>query len=1071
MLLAGLLFSASAQAQEMGDYRSAAVGEWSAAATWQTWDGSAWTAATTAPTGAEMITIAGTDTVTVDVAVVITDTVMVSETGRLAVEEGTLEFASGGVYNHARDAGDVPEALWSEGSTFLLTGTVQDAPGDRSQNFYNVTLDTPNLARNRDLGWDNVTIGGDVTLLNSNNSRWQLSSTAANDTAAFAIMGDVVVENGQFAVQGTGTAYTTFIVNHYGDIRVTGGNFSIARGSQGSGTGTTTWYLHGGDFIASDAKTQNSNPVEGNAKFVFDGDGTQLLSFTNVEYGGGSIDFAVSAATTLEVADGFSLDGLFVNEGTVTPLGSFTVLDGAVYEHARNGGTVPSATWMQGSTALFTGITTTTPDNRGQDYYNLTLNTPGLTSNKDLGLAGHTISGDLSVLASGSSRWRLVGGESDTVAIRGDVIVRGASLETQGTSSATNVVIEHYGNIDVDGGNFSIARGSQDGTGTTKWYLYKGDFMMANARTQNSNATGSWFVFAADSVQHLVLGDGNTIDNLAIEVSDSTTLDLGKSVIPGNGIFVLQDGGTLVTSHTGGIMGNIQTTGNVMLGTMGRYVYNGTEAQDLGVFPDSALALTVANLAGVATADTNFVATLIVDEGATLRVDSTGSLTANGGVISGTVVNKGELMAETTLGFMGTSVYEHARDGGSIPSGVWSEGSTAILTGIKSTAPDNRAQDYYNLVFNTPEQLSNLNMGFDGQTISGDVRVVNTGAARWYLMSVPAQDTANVTILGDVIVEDGQFAPQGTGNAMTSFVVDHYGDVVVTGGNFSIARGSQGSGSGSTRWVLHRGDFSLSNARTQNSNGAGAWFVFAADSVQHLTLGEGNTLDNLPVEVLGGATLDMGTSVLTGSGLFTLNEGAMLATALPGGVAGAVQTTGTVLLGEGAGYVFNGTEAQVTSTALPMMVAQLVIDNEAGVKLSQPTFVTDVVRLLAGQFDNTIPFTLGEGAKITSEGGTLLIAVASEELADVPTSFELYQNYPNPFASTSTIPYDVSAAAQVSITLYDVTGREVMVLLDEQRAPGRYRVDLNPVSLPSGLYFYRLQAGDWSETRKLHVVR
>src|SRR5690625_7312668 len=103
-------------------------------------------------------------------------------------------------------------------------------------------------------------------------------------------------------------------------------------------------------------------------------------------------------------------------------------------------------------------------------------------------------------------------------------------------------------------------------------------------------------------------------------------------------------------------------------------------------------------------------------------------------------------------------------------------------------------------------------MSFDGVTIGGDIRVLDTGSSRWYLTSGSAEDSTHVTLVGDVFVEGGQFSVHGTGNALTHFAVDHHGDIHVTGGNFSIARGSQGNGSGSTIWTLHGGDFRLRSA-------------------------------------------------------------------------------------------------------------------------------------------------------------------------------------------------------------------------------------------------------------------
>lgn len=1076
IIVLGVALSATAFAQENGDYRSKQNGNWGQASTWEMFNGSAWIAAPAPPTGSETITISD-DTVTVDVPRTVSGLVQVTGSGLLTVGDGSLTFADGGTYEHARDEGEVPTATWQVGSTFLLTGSVSDAPDDTNQDFHNITINTPELGGNEDLGLDGVTIGGDIRLIDSGDARWRLTSASATEASSFTIMGDVIVEGGSLETQGTGNALTTFEVHHWGDIIVTGGNFSVARGSQGSGSGTTTWFLYGGDFLMSDAETKNSNPTPGNAKLVFAGNGTQALTFDNVDYAGGDIHFEVSDSTTLQITNPTEFNGLLVNRGEIEALGELTFLDGAVYEHAVNGGEIPSASWEEGSTALITGVTTDAPGNRGQDYYNLTLDTPGLLSNKDLSLDGNTIGGDLTVLSSGSARWRLVGGGDAEVTIMGDVIVRDASLETQGTGSPTTVVVHHYGNVDVDGGNFSVSRGSQgSGTGTSTWFLYEGDFSMSNAKTQNSNPTpgNARFVFADGGVQALNLGEGNDISNLSIEVSDSTTLDLGASEIGGNGIFWVQDGASLATSHTGGLAGNLQTEGDVSLGVLKSLTFYGSEAQTAGAeLPDTLGTLRVSNSQNLAISDTTSIANLVVDENATLAIDSTGSITTAGGSVDGTVVNSGELIADDAIAFGGSAVYEHARNEGSIPEGTWAEGSTVVITGVTDDAPDNSNQNYHHLVFNTPNLSSNEHMDLDEATIGGDVTVVNTGSARWYLTSASAQDTSTVTIMGDVNVQDGAFSVQGTGNALTTFVVDHFGDINVTGGNFSVSRGSQGNGSGTTTWYIHEGDFNFSDAKTQNSNPTpgNAKFVFDADGVQNLVLSGETDISNLSIEVSSGTTLDVGSSEIDGSGVFNLNAGATLATSHVEGVAGNVQTSGLVTLSPEGNFTFNGTEAQVTSELMPIVVNDVVIDNEAGVTLSQATTINGVLRLVSGQFDNTIPFTLGPNAEISREGGSLAVTTSSEPEAEVPTEFALYQNYPNPFNPSTVIRYDIREVSDVTVKIYDVTGREVMDLVHRSHTPGSYEVEWDARGLSSGVYYYQIRAGEWSATKSLMLVK
>lgn len=1075
-IVIGIFCSGFAFSQEAGDYRSAATGDWSAAATWETFDGANWVAAATAPTGTETITVRDGDTVRVDVAVTVTGYVTVTDTAIVEVTGGSLSFGDGSTYEHARDEGSVPDATWGVGSTFLISGTVQDAPDNRNQNYYNITFNTPNMVSNNDMGLDDVTISGDIRVIETGSSRWRLTSASATDTSIVTIMGDVIVEGGSFETQGTGNALTTFIVHHYGNINVTAGTFGISRGSQGNGTGTTTWFLYEGNFSMSNAEIRNSNPTPGNARFVFAKGDTQQITFENVEYGGGDIHYEVSDSSTMEITQPFIVNGLLINRGAVVALDSLTFIEDGVYEHARDGGSVPTAIWEEGSMALFTGITTDAPDNRGQDYYHLTLNTPGLLSNEDMSLDGNTISGDVTLLSSGSARWRLVGGSSGTVTIMGDVIVEDGSLETLGTSSATEVEVHHFGNVNVTGGTFAVSRGSQGGVGTTKWFLFEGDFSIANATTRNSNPDGATFIFAKENgTQNITLmnvdyGSGG----LPIQVDSTTTLNADTTTIGGEGNFVLSAGATLATAHPDGVDGTLQTTGDITLSQEANFTFDGAEAQVPGMLlPDTLGTLTIANMAGVTFNDTLSISQLIVSNDALMQVDTLGNVTADSGSVAGTVVNEGELEAVTQLSFESGAVYEHARNGGDIPTGIWNASSTLLMTGTVDEAPGNRNQSYHNITFNTPDMVSNRDMGLDDVIIGGDIKVENTGSARWRLTSASAGDTSIVTIMGNVIVEDGSFETQGTGNALTVFEVHHHGDVDVTGGNFSVARGSQGSGSGSTRWYLHEGNFSMSNATTQNSNSENAWFVFDSDTVQTIVL---SSVDygggGLAIEVASGTTLDFGLSELGGSGLFTLNADATLATANEGGVDSTIQSTGNVTLDEGANYTFNGTTAQVTGTLMPTTVNNLTIDNEAGVELSQITTINGVLRLVAGVFNNTIPFTLGVNGSISFEGGSLLIPVSvSETPSEIPTEFALLQNYPNPFNPSTTIRYDVPERADVTLKIYDVMGREVAELINDKKDPGAYEIVWDARGFASGVYFYRISAGDFTSVRKLVLMK
>jgi hypothetical protein len=81
--------------------------------------------------------------------------------------------------------------------------------------------------------------------------------------------------------------------------------------------------------------------------------------------------------------------------------------------------------------------------------------------------------------------------------------------------------------------------------------------------------------------------------------------------------------------------------------------------------------------------------------------------------------------------------------------------------------------------------------------------------------------------------------------------------------------------------------------------------------------------------------------------------------------------------------------------------------------------------------------------------------------APVPTEFSLSQNYPNPFNPATVVSYQLPVARRVRIAIYDILGREVAVLLDEQKAPGKYQVEFDGAKLSSGVYIYRLTAGNF----------
>jgi Secretion system C-terminal sorting domain len=89
----------------------------------------------------------------------------------------------------------------------------------------------------------------------------------------------------------------------------------------------------------------------------------------------------------------------------------------------------------------------------------------------------------------------------------------------------------------------------------------------------------------------------------------------------------------------------------------------------------------------------------------------------------------------------------------------------------------------------------------------------------------------------------------------------------------------------------------------------------------------------------------------------------------------------------------------------------------------------------------------------------------------LPHKILLCQNYPNPFNPSTTIKFELPGTSDVRLTVYDMVGREVSVLVNEKREAGVHEVKCDGSNLASGVYFYRLQVGVFAVSRKLLILK
>ncbi|MBK8944280.1 MAG: T9SS type A sorting domain-containing protein [Ignavibacteriae bacterium] len=90
--------------------------------------------------------------------------------------------------------------------------------------------------------------------------------------------------------------------------------------------------------------------------------------------------------------------------------------------------------------------------------------------------------------------------------------------------------------------------------------------------------------------------------------------------------------------------------------------------------------------------------------------------------------------------------------------------------------------------------------------------------------------------------------------------------------------------------------------------------------------------------------------------------------------------------------------------------------------------------------------------------------------------YELFQNYPNPFNPTTTIKYSIPSSVQseksnVKLIIYDVLGKEIETLVNENKSPGNYEVNFNASNFAAGVYYYQLKTGDFVKTKKMVLMK
>ena len=280
----------------------------------------------------------------------------------------------------------------------------------------------------------------------------------------------------------------------------------------------------------------------------------------------------VSSGVTLTIADGTgpvdcSIDGKLFNEGTVTSTGTLAFTSSSEYEHARNGGTIPPATWDANSTCLITGITDSSPSGFGQSFGNFTWNCGSQTAAAALN-NNTTVLGNFRMTSTGTGKLAVIDDNtSRTLTVSGNFFQNGGILDfNNGPASSAPSNLNVTGNFSFTGG---IITESSSGSGSV---IFNGTGLM---QTYTSGGTLSNTInFIVESGAYLQMGTGANPSYISLS---NGTFTLSSEATLG-----ITDRWGITTSFTGSSGGNIRVTGTRSFNTGADYIYNGSNIQSTG---------------------------------------------------------------------------------------------------------------------------------------------------------------------------------------------------------------------------------------------------------------------------------------------------------------------------------------------------------------------------------------------------------------------------------------------------------------------------------------------------------
>jgi autotransporter-associated beta strand protein len=349
--------------------------------------------------------------------------------------------------------------------------------------------------------------------------------------------------------------------------------------------------------------------------------------------------------------------------------------------------------------------------------------------------------------------------------------------------------------------------------------------------------------------------------------------------------------------------------------------------------------------------------------------------------------------------------------------------------------------------------LGTFDLNGNNQEIAGLVSTAGTNVSVGK-NTVTSSFPATLTINGS-----GTYS-YGAGTTLNSGIISGHISLVKTGsGKQMLGDSNTYTGlttvSGGTLQLIRSGGNTIPATNDILINSGGTLQVSSNQTLHNLTLNSGGTLI-----IDAGDTLNVGTFINNGG---TINNNGTLLPVEMTSFTAAVQKTSALLAWSTATEVNNyGFEierraiANYTWTKVGFVAGSGTSNAPHHYSFTDAALVSGSYAYRLKQMDNNGAFKYSQEVQV---------AIATPEV------FALNQNYPNPFNPTTVIRYQLPVTGYVSLKVYDILGREVATLVNEQKPAGSYHVAFDAHLLTSGVYFYSLQSGNFKEIKEMLLLK